>query len=128
MRLYSVIGLLLTLAMAWALPAAAQEHDGTEGLQPFTNETNYLSIEGFKRWQHIAQGTVYRQDTQYMSAAGYARWQHYLKAKSWAGSMKAAALAKAQRDERKKMAMDKLAIMRFLGTMEKFPPEEQPEE
>ncbi|MHB0938667.1 MAG: hypothetical protein ACYDCO_12080 [Armatimonadota bacterium] len=128
MRLYSVIGLLLMLVVTLAMPAAAQENDGTEGLIPFTKETNYLSIEGFKRWQNIAQGTVYQQDTQYMSAAGYARWQNYLKAKNWAGPMKAAVLAKAQRDEQKKMAMEKLAIMRFLGTEETFTPEEQPEE
>lgn len=118
MKLYSVMGLLLMLAMAWALPAAAQENDGTEGLKPFTKETNYLSLEGFQHWQNIAKGTVYQQDTQYMSATGYARWQNYLNAKTWVGTMKAAMLAKTQRDEQKKTAMEKLAILRFLGTEE----------
>jgi len=126
MKLSSVIGPLVLLALVGlALPVCAQE---AGVMQPFTKETHYMSLEGFAHWQNIAKGAVYQRDTQYMSALGYARWENYLKAKSWVGTTKAAVLAKAQRDEQKKIAMEKLAIMRFLGTMETYPPAEQPEE
>jgi len=114
MRLLLVIGILLMSAfLGLASPARAGEMGGT-ALQPFMKETNYMSVEGFIRWQNTS-GAAFAWDTQYMSPVGHARWQYYLESKSWVGLTKAAVFLKVQREAQKKLALEKAAILRFLG-------------
>lgn len=57
------IGLFIMLgviaAIGTALPARAQQVPSVVGLQPFTSETNYMSLPGYLRWQYFLEANVW---------------------------------------------------------------------
>jgi hypothetical protein len=40
-------------------PAAAQTIPNVRGLQPFTAQTNFMSLTGYLRWQYFTENSVW---------------------------------------------------------------------
>lgn len=60
MKKFIVLGMLAgILFIGLAKPAAAQTMPNLAGLKAFEAETNYMSLTGFVRWQHMVATGVW---------------------------------------------------------------------